>query len=82
VKKVKIKGIEVNEKQVWSCKVGFVDAHTLHPPNKYIPHDAPMRNAVVAAFVLLFGREPDFIFSGWNTDLDESEMRCVDREKP
>jgi hypothetical protein len=70
-------GIKVNRLQVWQCKIGVVDADILYSENG---QDLPMREAVTAAFMLLFGREPEFLFSGWNADLDEGEADCVNNK--
>ena len=72
--KTTYKGIKVNRHQVWSCKIGVVDADTLYSKPGL---DLPMREAVTLAFMLLFGKEPEFVFSGWNADLDKDEMDCV-----
>lgn len=73
-KKVEVKGISVREVQVWSCKIGIVDAKKLYSVSGA---DGPMRDAVTAAFMLLFGEAPMFLFSGWNSELTDSEIRCV-----
>jgi phosphoserine phosphatase len=76
--KTVIKGnIEVNRLQIWTCKIGMVDASVLYSESG---QDFPMRQAVAAAFMLLFGKEPDFLFSGWNADLEEGEANCVNNK--
>ncbi len=74
MKKVKLPGgIEVNKRQAWTCTVGFVDASESHVRN--VGCDLDMRSGVLAVFVLLFGREPDFISSGWNADNEATRFQ-------
>lgn len=53
--------------KAWSCKVG--------PQPIELPAgaDLAMRNAVARAYYELTGVWPEFLFSGWNDDLDEIE---------
>jgi hypothetical protein len=69
-------GIKLKPLQVWTCKVGVVDAGVMVRSSGL---DFPMRQAVSAAFQLLFGKDPEFMFSGWNGDLSESERDSVNR---
>lgn len=55
-------------KKLWSCKVGFADAHQLPAGS-----DWPMREAVIGAFRQITGCEPEFTFSGWGDKLTEAE---------
>lgn len=55
-------------KNCWTCKIGEAE-WSLLPPGA----DAPMRDAIAAAYLKLTGHEPDFIFSGWGGKLTESE---------
>lgn len=59
---------------IWSCKIGKADQEKL--PNGA---DWPMRQAVAEAFYKLTGEEPEFIFSGWNSELTEAEEACLER---
>ena len=60
--------------RIWTCKIGETD---------FSQHgmDAPMRNAVFAAYLKLTGKEPDFIFSGWGGELDPIEREIVDEQR-
>lgn len=62
--------------KIWTCKIGEV-------PDPLLPHgsDWPMRVAIRNAYLLLTGREPNFIFSGWGGELTESE-RAVVEDRP
>jgi hypothetical protein len=41
-----------------------------------------MRAAISRAYRELTGYEPDFIFSGWNAELDEPERAVVEDRLP
>lgn len=60
-------------KKIWSCKIGEVD-DALVPMGA----DLPMRRAVAKAYQEITGRAPEFIFSGWGAELDESEREVID----
>ncbi len=64
--------VKIKKLQVWECKIGEVDRKKLPKGS-----DGPMRQAVAMAFRKLTGEDPDFIFSGWNAELTESERDCV-----
>ncbi len=63
--------------KVWHCKIGMVAEECL--PQRA---DAPMRKAVEAAYQNITGKEPGFIFSGWNGELKESELAIVENRNP
>ncbi len=71
-------GVEVNKRQAWTCTVGFADVSETHIQN--VGCDFEMRMGVLAAFVLLFGWEPDFISSGWNADNDATQFQLKKEE--
>ena len=60
---------------IWTCKIGRAG-------NKPSGADAPMRDAIAAAYRTLTGEEPDFIFSGWGGSLTEGELACVENRLP
>ena len=62
--------------RIWTCKIGG--------PAIDFPHgaDAPMRNAVNAAFERVTGMPPAFTFSGWGGKLDEGERAVVENRRP
>lgn len=73
------KGDELVQGKIWYCKIG-----TLTELPKELPNGAdwPMRQAIRDAFFLLTGAEPDFIFSGWAGQLDETELAVVENREP
>ena len=64
-----------HKEQIWSCKIGVVDVDILLDGA-----DAPLRKAVEKAFIELTGKEPTFLFSGWNAELDRFEREAVDKK--
>jgi hypothetical protein len=68
LKTIRKHGIEFREWQVWECKIGAIH-HSKIPPG--MGADLPMRQAVAAAYMLLFGEEPIFVSSGWNADINK-----------
>jgi hypothetical protein len=60
------------QKRIWDCKIGEVDLEKLPKGS-----DSPMRKAVENAYHELTGEWPDFIFSGWDAELDEEEKRFL-----
>lgn len=58
---------------IWECKIGEVDGVHLPPGS-----DSPMRAAVYEAYKRLTGKEPNFIFSGWHSQLTEEERAVVE----
>lgn len=60
---------------IWGCKIGEADE---------LPDgsDAPMREAVIRAYKLMTGKEPEFTFSGWGASLDETERAVVENRLP
>jgi hypothetical protein len=62
--------------RVWYCKIGEIEGIP-----EEVPHgaDYPMRRAVERAYRELTGENPDFIFSGWGAQLDETERAVADR---
>lgn len=65
--------------QVWSCKIGEVPVDVLRRFGNGA--DAPLRRAVQEAFFLVTGVQAEFIFSGWNAELDKFEREVVNRRK-
>lgn len=57
---------------VWQCKIGTLDQLVL-PPGQ----DAPMRQAIREAYFRITGQYPQFIFSGWGSELTEGERNVV-----
>jgi hypothetical protein len=68
---------EAVQPSIWTCKVGAL-------PRGLLPKgsDAPMRRAVVLAYLQLVGFAPDFSFSGWDGRLTEGEQAVVDGRQP
>lgn len=65
------------DRNLWTCKIGYADL-TDFPGGM----DAPMRKAIDHAFLSIFGKEPEFIFSGWSGELTEPEKACVEDRQP
>lgn len=63
--------------KIWHCKIGEVDVQ--HLPDG---SDLPMRIAIVTAYRQITGREPQFLFSGWGSELKETERAVVDNRLP
>lgn len=57
---------------VWSCKIGVIGKISLPPGS-----DTPMRDAIADAFREIAHKEPEFMFSGWGTELTEEERNIV-----
>lgn len=57
---------------VWGCKIGEADRTKL-PDGA----DAPLREAVEAAYVEIVGSPPAFLFSGWGYGLTGTEEEVV-----
>lgn len=59
---------------IWECKIGAA-----------VPvvqgADAPMRDAVRLAYIIVTGKEPRFIFSGWGGTLTVTEEACASGAK-
>jgi len=55
---------------IWECKIGRAED---------LPRgaDAPLRQAVEAAYLELTGRRADFCFSGWGAVLTDAEQEAV-----
>jgi hypothetical protein len=62
---------------IWGCKIGVIGARPLP-----MGCDAPMRNAVRAAFRDVVGEDAEFTFSGWSETLTEPEMAVVENRLP
>ena len=58
--------------KVWECKIGGCDDSCLPPGS-----DSPMREAIKIAYKELTGKDCDFIFSGWGSELTEYERAIV-----
>jgi hypothetical protein len=58
--------------KIWTCKIGQI-------PDGDLPAgaDQPMRRAVEEAYQRLTGRDPTFLFSGWNGELTEAERDAL-----
>ena len=67
---------EIKKMKIWTCKIGEVDESEL-----FNGADAPMREAVEEAYKKLTGKDSDFIFSGWGSELDISEREVFERDK-
>lgn len=63
-------------KKIWSCKIGEVDGDLLPPGS-----DFPMRQAIQKAYFELTGRNDDFLFSGWDAELMETERIVANAQK-
>lgn len=63
-------------RQVWFCKIGG--------PTTELPRgaDAPMRDAIGAAYKKLTGQRDEFLFSGWGGELTEGELAVVESREP
>lgn len=61
----------------WTCTIGEC-------PRDALPHgsDAPMRSAVARAYEDLTGYPPEFIFSGWNAHITESQRAIIEDRLP
>lgn len=61
---------------IWTCKIGG--------PGVLLGggNDLPMRQAIIAAYREVTGREPEFIFSGWGATLTEPERAVVEDRPP
>lgn len=57
---------------VWQCKIGIVGSVPLP-----MGCDWPMRQAIREAFFRLTGVQADFVFSGWNAELTDGELRVL-----
>ncbi len=64
-------------KGIWECKIGVLGEIQLRSGA-----DGPMRDAVRETFIRLTGVEPEFIFSGWNAELGETELAVVEDRDP
>lgn len=58
--------------KIWTCKIGRID-----DPPVASGADLPMREAVARAYKEITGKDPGFIFSGWGSDLDATELEIV-----
>ena len=58
--------------KIWSCKIGQVASDKVPDGG-----DAPMRQAVEAAYRSLTGEEPEFCITGWGAELDEVEQKVL-----
>ena len=63
---------------IWRCKIGLTGGPIDMPDGC----DLPMRMAVREAFLRITGRHADFVFSGWNAELTESELAVVEDREP
>jgi hypothetical protein len=63
--------------KIWTCKIGEIEDGIM-PAGA----DLPMRHAVDAAYFLLTGRSPDFIFSGWGGQLTPMERAVSENRHP
>lgn len=60
-------------KLIWQCTIG-IDADGRMPDGA----DASMRRAIEDAYYRMTGRTPDFLFSGWNAELSESQRSALE----
>ncbi len=63
--------------KIWSCKIGECEDADLLRDGKYYGADLPMRQAIAEAYRRVTGKEPNFIFSGWASELDPIEREIV-----
>lgn len=57
----------MKKETMWMCSVGVVGDMPLVPGS-----DLPMRQAIERAFKEVTGRDPEFNFSGWGSELTET----------
>lgn len=62
--------------RIWGCKVGGQVGDLPHAA------DIPMRQAVAEAYERITGAAPEFVFSGWDTELTEPERAVVEDREP
>lgn len=62
---------------IWECKIGIKGDGVLLTMTGA---DLPMRDAIAKAYKEVTGVEPDFIFSGWNAKLTESQRWVVEND--
>ena len=68
--------------KIWYCKIGETTEERLREKFPQSGADYPMRRAVESAYYEITGEYPDFIFSGWNAELTESERAVVENRVP
>jgi len=66
------KGRKKKAKKIWTCKVG-----ECNPGDLPRGADSSMREAVSKAYLEITGKEPVFLFSGWDGELDDGERDVV-----
>jgi hypothetical protein len=70
-----VRRIDMLRNGIWDCKIGV--RGSLNLPNGC---DLPMRKAVEKAFREITGQDAEFIFSGWDGKLTDSELKVVEEE--
>ena len=60
---------------IWECTIG-ISGEPIDLPDGC---DVPMRMAVREAFRRITGRPAEFVFSGWNRELDETKQAVVQK---
>ena len=61
---------------IWECKIGINEIGELESGS-----DSPMRDIIRVGFIVVTGREPDFIFSGWNSSLTPIQEEVIEEYK-
>lgn len=64
----------VRDGSTWECKIGIAPGTNVTLRSGC---DAPMRNAVEAAFLQVTGQESEYCFSGWGAELTEQEKEVL-----
>jgi hypothetical protein len=64
----------------WTCQVGELPSVELDAHGGGM--DDPMRQAVIRAYRLVAGRNPDYLFSGWGGPLAERERAAHENRTP
>jgi hypothetical protein len=71
------RGVELKNEQVWECKIGGAIPQEIQLRGSF---DLEMRKAVANAYYEITGRTCDYLFSGWNAELTEAEIKCIEGE--
>lgn len=72
--------------RVWYCKIGGSNtppgSEWIHPFQPYSGADVPMRKAVRDSYTNMIGEQPEFIFSGWGSELSIWEKAVQENRTP
>lgn len=63
--------------KIWECQIG--ECEEIELPRGA---DMPMRLAVARAYKEITGKDPEFIFSGWGSELSEIRLAVVENREP